>query len=542
MIIRKVALTLVVAFGTTLFSCQSPKKDDAKLSPLNALIPVPQSVTQTGKTFEITEKTPVFVTNDAVEVFSIADFLVSKLRPVTGFALPVNKAFGPLPEGSILITRADNDNQFGEEGYELEVTEKQVKLTASTAAGLFRGVQTIRQLLPAAVESSGLQKEVSWTIETTTIRDFPNYAWRGMMLDVARHFFSVEEVKRLLDEMAYYKLNVFHWHLSDDQGWRIEIKSWPRLTEFGGSTQVGGGKGGFYTQEQYKEIVRYAAERYITVIPEIDMPGHTNAALASYPELNCSDQTIRISEGNEMKRKVPGLYTGIEVGFSTLCTTKEVTYKFIDDVVRELAELTPGPYLHIGGDESHATKKEDYIPFISKVQEIVVAHGKKVVGWDEIASTSLKPNTMAQVWANAENGKKAIAQGAKLILSPANKSYLDMSYDSTTKLGLHWAAYIEVDSAYAWDPGTLVKGIARENIYGIESALWSETVQTRNDIEYLTFPRLAGHAEIGWSAAADGREGSRNWNEYKIRLANHGPRLKAMGINFYKSKLVPWVE
>jgi len=211
---------------------------------------------------------------------------------------------------------AGADAQLGEEGYELTVTEDQVKLIAPNPAGLFRGVQTIRQLLPAAVENSTLQKNIDWSLPTGTIRDYPNYKWRGMMLDVSRHFFSVEEVKRLLDEMAYYKLNVFHWHLSDDQGWRIEIKSWPKLTTYGGTTQVGGGKGGFYTQEQYKEVVKYAQERYITVVPEIDMPGHTNAALASYPELNCSEQTIKLNPGNEVKRKVPGLYTGIEVGFS----------------------------------------------------------------------------------------------------------------------------------------------------------------------------------------------------------------------------------
>jgi hexosaminidase len=400
----------------------------------------------------------------------------------------------------------------------------------------------LRQLLPASIESSSLQADVKWTIPTGTIKDFPNYEWRGMMLDVSRHFFTVDDIKRLLDQMAYYKLNVFHWHLSDDQGWRIEIKSWPNLTTFGGSTQVGGGKGGFYTQEEYKDVVRYAQERYITVVPEIDMPGHTNAALASYPELNCSEQTIKLSPGNEVKKKVPGLYTGIEVGFSTICATKDVTYKFVDDVVRELAEMTPGPYIHIGGDESHATKKEDYIPFVKRVQEIVTKHGKKVVGWDEIAISSLVPETMAQVWADPKNGKLAIAQGGKLIMSPAKKAYLDMSYDPACKLGLHWAAYIEVKDGYDWEPTTYAEGIERENIYGIESALWTETIQTRSDIDYMVFPRLPGYAEIGWSATPDGKPGSRNWDEYKVRLASHGPRMQAMGINFYKSKLVPWKE
>ena len=515
-----------------LLSCEAPKEDT-----ITSLIPKPREVVAAGKYFELKEGASIVITSSSDELKSIAGYLADKLKTSTGYALP--QSTGQPSKGDIVIS-LKQDSQLGDEGYELIITDDQVKLTAPAPAGLFHGVQTIRQLLPAAIESASVQSGITWTVPTCTIRDFPNYQWRGMMLDVGRHFFSVEDVKHLLDQMAYYKLNVFHWSLTNDQGWRIEIKSWPKLTTFGGTTEVGGGKGGFYTQEQYKEVVKYAAERYITVVPEIDMPGHTNAALASYPELNCSEQTIKLNPGNEVKRKVPGLYTGIEVGFSTLCTSKEITYQFVDDVFRELSAITPGAYLHIGGDESHATKKEDYIPFVKRVQEIAVKHGKKVVGWDEIAISTLVPDAMAQVWADAGNGKKAIAQGGKLIMSPAKKMYLDMSYDATCKLGLHWAAYIEVDSAYAWDPATYVKGINRENIYGVESALWTETIQTRADIDYMTFPRLPGHAEIGWSAAADGKPGSRNWDEYKIRLGNHGPRFKAMGINFYPSKQVPW--
>lgn len=297
------------------------------------------------------------------------------------------------------------------------------------------------------------------------------------MLDVSRHFFGVNDVKQVIEYLAFYKMNVLHMHLSDDQGWRIEIKSWPNLTIHGGSTQVGGGNGGYYTQEQYKELVNYASDRYITIVPEIDMPGHTNAALASYPELNCNG-------------KAPELYTGTDVGFSTLCTKNEITYKFIDDVVSELAVMTPGSYIHIGGDESHATKVEDYIPFINRVQEIVASHGKQVLGWDEIALSSLKPNSVAQCWASESNAQKAISQGAKILMSPARKAYIDMKYDSLTPLGLHWAAYIEVDDGYDWDPATFIPGIGKENIIGIEAPLWSETVSNLNEIEYMIFPRL----------------------------------------------------
>ncbi|MFM7839314.1 MAG: family 20 glycosylhydrolase, partial [Chitinophagaceae bacterium] len=337
---------------------------------------------------------------------------------------------------------------------------------------------------------------------------------RGSMLDVARHFFSVEEVKHYIDLLAFYKMNRLHLHLSDDQGWRIEIKSWPKLTQVGGTTQVGGGQGGFYTQDQYKELVQYAADRYITIIPEIDMPGHTNAALASYAELNCNDTATK-------------LYTGLEVGFSSFCTRKPITYVFLDSVIRELAALTPGAYIHIGGDESHSTKIEDYIPFMEKVQLLVKKYGKTVIGWDELAHCQLEPGTVTQYWAEAKNAALTVSKNAKLIMSPAHKIYMDMQYDSTTKLGLHWAGYLEVDSAFLWDPATIQPGVTRKDILGVEAPLWSETIQTRQDIEYLMFPRFPGYAEIAWSPSA-----GRSWDEYKVRLGKHGQRMEAMGLNF----------
>ena len=268
--------------------------------------------------------------------------------------------------------------------------------------------------------------------------------------------------------------------------------------------------------------MKYAKDRYITIVPEIDMPGHTNAALASYAELNCNG-------------KATDLYTGINVGFSTLCTTLAITYKFIDDVIGELTALTPGPYIHIGGDESHSTKREDYIPFINKVQDIVLAHGKQVLGWDDIAIASLKPNVVAQNWANVKNAKMAVSQGAKILMSPAIKAYLDMKYDKNTRLGLHWAAYIEVDSAYIWDPATLIPGVGKENVIGIEAALWTETITNLKDMQYMIFPRLPGYAEIGWTPLS-----ARNWNDYKVRLGKQGERFRAMDINYYPSQLVPW--
>jgi hexosaminidase len=485
-----------------------------------SVIPMPVSVIGTGDYFTLKPNTVIYIQGDSPELLKIGEFLAQKLNPATGFSISVVTT-AEEPKSGIFLTLSGTGQNPGDESYNLTITKKLLKLSGNTPAGLFMGVQTVRQLLPARIELASKQ-EGPWQIATGTITDSPEYSYRGSMLDVARHFFGVADVKRYIDLISYYKMNVLHLSLTNDQGWRIEIKSWPNLATHGGSTEVGGGEGGYYTQEQYSDIVKYAQERYVTIIPEIDMPGHTNAALASYAELNCDG-------------KARELYTGTEVGFSTFCTKKEITYKFIDDVVRELAALTPGQYLHIGGDESHSTKKEDYIPFMEKVQDIVIAHGKKVLGWDEISLSKMKPNSVAQYWANAENASRAVAQDAKILISPAAKTYLDMQYDSTTKLGLHWAAYIEVDSAYIWDPATLVPGIGKENIIGVEAPLWSETITNMDEIEYMVFPRLPGIAEIGWTSKS-----VRNWDEYKLRLGRHGERFTAMGIDYYPSKLVDW--
>lgn len=485
-----------------------------------SIIPKPVSITSTGGFFKITAKTTIYLQGESDELKQIGQYLAGRLKPATGFKMEVKSAVKVPKSGICLILTAAN-TKTGKEGYELIITKKLLTLSAATPAGLFHGIQTIRQILPAGIELAAKQ-EGPWQIATGTITDYPEYSYRGAMLDVARHFFGVADVKRFIDLIAYYKMNALHLSLTNDQGWRIEIKSWPNLATHGGSTQVGGGKGGYYTQEQYSDIVKYAKERYIIIVPEIDMPGHTNAALASYAELNCND-------------KATELYTGTNVGFSTLCTTKEITYKFISDVFRELSALTPGPYIHIGGDESHATKREDYIPFVNKVQEIVGSDGKQVLGWDDISIATLKPNTVVQHWSSVKNAIAAEAQGAKIIMSPAKKAYLDMQYDKTTKPGLHWAAYIEVDSAYKWDPAKLIPGVQKENILGVEAALWTETITNMDEIEYMIFPRLPGIAEIGWTASP-----ARNWDEYKMRLARHGERFKAMEINYYQSKLVPW--
>ncbi|MCE1197576.1 MAG: beta-N-acetylhexosaminidase [Marinilabiliales bacterium] len=513
-------LPLLTAFFLSLMPALQAKQTGSDLSKSN-LIPRPVTIESTGEFFEITHATRILLSETTPEMQHLATYLAGQLAPATGFTLTTDPSGNSSSGDCILLQTGKADQKLGREGYVMEITHGSLRISANGPEGIFRGIQTLRQLLPARIEKNEVSKG-PWKIATGLITDFPEYEYRGAMLDVARHFFGVQDVKRVIDLIAAYKMNVLHLHLSDDQGWRIEIKSWPNLTTIGGTTQVGGAKGGFYTQEEYKDIVRYAADRYVTIVPEIDMPGHTNAALASVPELNPDNQAVK-------------LYTGTNVGFSTLQTKKEITYQFLGDVIREISGMTPGPYFHVGGDESHSTKKEDYIPFIEKVQDIVIANGKTMIGWDETALTALKPGSIAQYWAKAENAKLGVSKGARLIMSPAAKAYLDMKYNAKTHLGLKWAGLIEVDAGYKWDPATLVPGIGRENILGVECPLWSETVVTIHDIEFLVFPRLPGYAEIGWTAPA-----LRNWDEYKVRLGHQGERFKAMGINYYPSVKVPW--
>lgn len=547
-IISVIRVCLMMIGFVFLWSCNNskPTSPEAKLT-FESVIPKPVMATMTGNTFVVTNKTTIVIDSSGKEIFALGNYLASKLNPATGFDLPVSVGDGASGSGTIFLTIRGGERQWGPEGYELKISEDQIKLTANTSAGLFLGIQTLRQLLPEKIEQSTVAQNGVWEIATGTIRDYPEYAWRGSMLDVARHFRSVEDVKHYIDLISYYKMNVLHLHLSDDQGWRIEIKSWPNLTKIGGSTQVGGGKGGFYTQEQYADIIAYAKSRYITIVPEIDMPGHINAALVSYAELNPGPPINREpgsrnnpAQGSQVLngKPTPGLiYTGIEVGFSTLDIKKEVTLKFVNDVLRELALMTPGPYLHIGGDEAAVTKKPDYIAFVNRFKEIVEANGKRMIGWEEIAQADLDSSVTVQYWHSKKYAKMAAEKGAKLIFSPAEKVYLDMQYDSTTKLGLHWAAYIEVDSSYMWDPATRVEGIGREHIRGVEAPLWSETLVTMDDVEYMLFPRLPGVAEAGWTAAKN-----RNWDDYKVRLGNQSKRWKAMDINFYHSPKVPWID
>jgi len=485
------------------------------------IIPKPVLVEPSGSSFRITKHTKILADSSFPELKKEAEYLAEFLRPATGFPLPVlSKA---APSGRCIFLTLSGEKSLGAEGYQLQIEEKEVILKAETNAGIFHGIQTFRQLLPLEIEQPNVLDTV-WDVASGTITDQPAYGFRSMMLDVSRHFFGVEDVKEVIEWLARYKMNILHLHLSDDQGWRIEIKKWPKLTEIGGSTEVGGGEGGFYTQEQFMDIVAYADERHITIVPEIDMPGHTNAALASYAFLNCDDQLRE-------------LYTGTEVGFSTFCTQKDTVYSFVNDVVAEISAMIKGPWFHIGGDESHVTAKDDYIFFVERVQGIVEKNGKEMIGWDEIANARVSKSSLVQAWANEENAGKGVAQGNKLIMSPASRTYLDMKYDSTTQLGLKWAGYIEVDHAYNWDPDTVFTNIGADQILGVECPLWTETITNMDEMEFMVFPRLPGYAEIGWTPGK-----TRNWEEYKNRLAAESAWFRSRDIDFYASPRVTWPE
>ncbi|MBX3100256.1 MAG: beta-N-acetylhexosaminidase [Salinibacterium sp.] len=401
-------------------------------------------------------------------------------------------------------------------GYTLDVSATGIRIEADTPAALFAGAQTLRQLLPPD-QFVGV---TTATVPATHIEDYPRFAYRGAMLDVARHFFTVEQVKRYIDDIALLKLNHLHLHLTDDQGWRLAIESWPGLTGIGASTQVNGGGGGFYTQQDYADLVTYAASRFITIVPEIDMPGHTNAAISAYPELG--DGAVEP-------------YEGIEVGFSSFAIRSEHTYEFIDDVVREVAALTPGPYLHLGGDESLATTDEDFRYFIGRATAIAAKHGKTLIGWHEMGrSDALPTGTIGQYWSfttpqegAAEHTLSFVRQGGRVIMSPADVAYLDIKYDTQSPLGLVWAeGPTSTRSSYGWDPAAIVPGLGEAQLLGVEAPLWTETIVTMEDVESMAFPRIASVAEIGWSAA----DRPRDWSEFAERLNGFGARLDAAGI------------
>ncbi|MGW4898468.1 beta-N-acetylhexosaminidase [Kitasatospora sp. NPDC004240] len=490
-----------------------------------------------GGTYRITAETAVRVgtgttpQGQAPEVRRIAEQLAAQLRRSTGLPLPVTEHPGASGAATGILLTLDPalPAEAGPEGYRLTAGGERVVISARTGAGLYRGTQTLRQLLPPQIESAGpVAGRTDWEVAPVEIEDGPRYAYRGVLLDVARHFFTVAEVKGFIDRLALYKVNRLHLHLTDDQGWRIAIPGLPKLTEVGAVGEVGGSPGGFYTAADYGEIVRYAQDRYITVVPEIDLPGHTNAALASYPELDCRDT------------RRPAPYTGIDVGFSLICPDDERTFAFTATVIDEVARLTPGEYLHIGGDEVKKLDAAGYQAFGRRIAAQVIAAGKKPVGWNQYAPAA-GPDTvpLLQYWdGDAQNDQDvaaAVRRGAKVIMSPASRTYLDMKYDSTYDLGLRWAGTIDVYASYGWDPDTEKRELPAGSVYGVEAPLWTETLSTPAELDRMLLPRMPAIAELGWSDKA-----AHSWPRFRERLAEEGPRWEAAGFGYERRVEVPW--
>jgi hexosaminidase len=360
------------------------------------------------------------------------------------------------------------------------------------------------------------------------IVDYPRFAWRGVELDVARHFFAVADVEHLIDVFALYKINVLHLHLTDDQGWRIAVTGWPLLTTVGSSTEVGGGPGGAYTAADYTAIVRYAETHYMTVVPEVDMPGHVGAALASYPQLGCDGPALI------------GVPTARHSLGRSLCIGSPQVTRFTDDVIAAVTRLTPGPYIDIGGDEAVGVQMPQYVAFVQAAQTAIAAAHKTMMGWAPgIDIANLTPGSVLQYWSTA-SGKgdgaigAAVASGAKVVMSPGNRAYLDMQY-APGMPGQAWAGPTSVQSAYEWDPTGILDGVSSGDILGVEGCLWSTSLHSITNAQTMLLPRLPGLAEIGWSP-----QNGRSWQEYQSRLAEQAPRWRALGLAYYTAPQINW--
>lgn len=479
---------------------------------------------------------PVTATTRVLGSSPAAAQLIDAVERRTGIRLAV--ADEPSAEIELFV----DPNSSAPEGYTLEIGERAVVIGADEA-GLFYGVQTLLQLLR--------QDDTGWALLGADIADSPRFARRGVMLDVVRHFFGVDDVKKFIDSTSALKLNHLHLHLSDDQGWRVHIDSWPRLTELSAGTSANGDPGGFYTKDDYREIVAYAASRHMIVIPEIDLPGHTHAIGVAYPELVeepvMNDNLIADSERLGQALPVAGeSYLGWGVGHSSVRIHEERTYDFVRDVVRELAEMTPGPYIHIGGDESLGTPQADFDLFAERATAIVVDAGKTPVAWHEMGSAAnIAEGTVGQYWgkttpegAHAEEAAHFVERGGALIMSAADVTYLDMKYTEDFPLGLTWAAIIDVRSAYEWEP-TAVLDVPDAAILGVEAPLWSETTRTLGDVEQLVFPRVAAQAEVAWSPQ---HAPERVWESFRERVGALAPLWKAEGVDFHPADEIPWSE
>lgn len=507
-----------------------------------AVIPQPLSLQAGDGAFTIGPETRIVA--DAASGKS-ADMLAGWLRPATGYAL--NVAPGKTSDRAINFAIDPSLARLGDEGYVLEVTPKRVTIRASGAAGLFYGAQSLRQLLPPAVFASSPQTEVAWSIPAVRIEDQPRFRWRGAMLDVCRHFMPKEHVLRFIDLLALHKMNTFHWHLTDDQGWRIEIRKYPKLTEIGAwrkETRLGHERknpvgfdkkphGGFYTQKDIRDVVEYARERHITIVPEIEMPGHAQAAIAAYPELGVTGQPLEV-------------WTRWGVN-ANIFNPNEKTILFLQDVLTEVLELFPGTFIHIGGDEAIkdqwkaspevqarikelglADEHEMQSWFVRRMDAFLAEKGRRLIGWDEILEGGLAPGATVMSWRGVEGGITAAKSGHDVVMSPTTHAYLDYAQSKEPGELPNIGGDLPLEKVYSFEPvpEALTAEEAR-HVLGAQANIWTEYMPSPGHVEYMVFPRLAAMAEVVWSQPE-----RKSYDDFLARILVHEQRLRSMGVNF----------
>ncbi len=489
-----------------------------------AIIPIPDQILKKDGYFSITEKTNFFCNDE--ELKTLATFFIEKIEKSIGVTLGHTE---DKKDNSIHLA-IDENLSIGEEGYHFFSSKEEVTITAKTPKGVFYGLQTLLQLLPTD-PSQGAK------IPSVEIKDSPAFDWRGMHLDVSRHFFSIDFIKKQLDVLALFKINKFHWHLTDDQGWRIEIKKYPKLTEIS-SVRQNKDKTihkGYYTQEQIKEVVAYAKERFIDVIPEFDTPGHAVAILEAYPELACEKKDFKV-------RNLWGVESNI------LCAGKEETFSFIGDVVSELAALFPYEYFHMGGDEvpkdewkkslhcQNVMKKENLKDvnelqsyFMKRVEDILKSHNKKMIGWDEILEGGITPTTNIMSWQGEEGGIKAANAGHDVIMTPSKYVYLNFYQGDLKVEPMAFGGYIPLETIYNYNPiPKEIQEDKRKHILGAQANVWTEYADKDETIEYLLYPRIIALAELTWTSSE-----KKDYKDFLSRLNNVYPRLDKKQINYH---------
>jgi hexosaminidase len=503
-----------------------------------AIIPRPVSMQQRSGSFTLNNKTAIIIRHQTANLEMVGNELAEKLRRATGYSLDVRPDHRSVnTENAIVLTNEVQGGNLGDEGYELTVSEHTILIASPTAHGAFYGVQTLYQLMPPEVEGGSASDRPVWAIPCVEILDKPRFAWRGMHLDVGRHFFPAEFVKKYIDIMAAYKFNTFHWHLTEDQGWRIEIKKYPLLTGVGSMRRETMGDctpyGGYYTQDEIRDVVEYARKRFVNIVPEIEMPGHAQAALSAYPEFSCSGGPLKVA-------------TEWGVFNDVYCAGREETFAFIRNILEEVTGLFPGPYVHIGGDEcpklrwtncarcqsrikAEGLKNESELQsyFIKRIEKILSAKGKRLVGWDEILEGGIAPEATVMSWRGIQGGIEAAKTGHDVVMSPGDHCYFD-HYQG--KLGEPAAigGFLPIDTVYSYEPVPSVLSPAEaRHILGAQGNMWTEWMPTTQHVEYMLLPRMLALSEVVWSPAAD-----RSYPDFSIRLEKHYDRLAAMDVNF----------